>query len=368
VDDGASSARDVLLEVSMPISRLTKLRVASVLAGGVLAAGGGYYAGTWPASSPAEAAATGAPGPPVADDTLRDPLAPDRPPTRDAARQTVDASWVSARPQFQYSRTAAERGGVEPCATQAVDVSALDDWVALSKGRFTAPRDLQLDASGRFDLVLHLHGDEPARRELALSRQPFVLYALSIDPSQSYASLFSGTGLHRALLAELEAKVSQRLGREARVGNVALSAWSAGFAGVGAILAQPDTKADAVILIDGLHAPRDDRFAFEAQLKPFADYAEQAAHGRGFMLVSHSSIDPPGFASTTECAHYLVAKLAGKPEPVSRGDAMGLELVEYFSQQGFHVRGYAGNDKPDHCAQLALLRDVFVALGQRWNR
>jgi hypothetical protein len=32
------------------------------------------------------------------------------------------------------------------------------------------------------------------------------------------------------------------------------------------------------------------------------------------------------------------------------------------------VRGYAGNDKADHCAQIAILRDVYRALGQRWAR
>jgi hypothetical protein len=32
------------------------------------------------------------------------------------------------------------------------------------------------------------------------------------------------------------------------------------------------------------------------------------------------------------------------------------------------VRGYAGNDKADHCAQLALLRDVYAELGRRWSR
>jgi len=86
------------------------------------------------------------------------------------------------------------------------------------------------------------------------------------------------------------------------------------------------------------------------------------------MYVSHSSIDPPGFASTTESSHYLIATLGGKPEAVRRDDAMGLELIEFFSKGDLHVRGYAGNDKADHCAQLALLRDAYVALGRRWNQ
>jgi hypothetical protein len=63
----------------------------------------------------------------------------------------------------------------------------------------------------------------------------------------------------------------------------------------------------------------------------------------------------------------LIASLGGKPQPVRREDRYGLELVEFFSEGAFQVRGYAGNDRADHCAQLAVLRDAFVALGTRWR-
>src|SRR6185369_7802429 len=136
--------------------------------------------------------------------------------------------------------------------------------------------------------------------------------------------------------------------------HLAMSAWSAGFVGIEAALSQPSSKdIDAVILIDGLHAPRGNDLAFKAQMKPFVDFAARAARNERAFFVSHSSIDPPDFASTTECAHYLIASLDAKPQYVRRADRFGLELVEYFSRGDFHVRGYAGNDKVDHCAQLA---------------
>jgi len=108
--------------------------------------------------------------------------------------------------------------------------------------------------------------------------------------------------------------------------------------------------------------------AFEAQLDPFLKYARLAVAGQRFMFISHSSIDPPDFASTTESAHYLMQRLDGRPQAVRRQDAFGLELVELFSRGELHVRGYAGNDKADHCAQLALLRDVYRTLGDRWSK
>jgi hypothetical protein len=295
-------------------------------------------------------------------------LAPSRPTFVDDAPRPRADEWLKARPGFQYSRSSAERGGVAPCASQPVDTSAWEDWAALRGGRFIVPKAFSVDAAGGFDLVIHLHGDEPVRRELIESGQHFVLYTLTLPPTESYAPRFSGTHLFEAIVADLEQALSKRGGSPARARHVALSAWSAGFVGVEAMLTQePSRDVDAVILIDGLHAPRADRAAFETQLKPFVDYAARAAAGERFMVVSHSSIDPPDFASTTESAHYLISTLGGRPEPVRRSDPLGLELVEYFSRGNLHVRGYAGNDKADHCAQLAVLRDAFAALGRRWR-
>jgi hypothetical protein len=298
---------------------------------------------------------------------VADPLSPDRPATLDDEPRSDAGSWVKARPGFQYSRPAAERGGVEPCAIPEGDTSSFSDWAPIGLGKLTAPRSLEFGDAGDFELIIHLNGDVPVRRELIQSGQRFVLYALTLDPSQSYAPVFTGPHVYEAMVSAIEQAMTQRMGKPTHARHVALSAWSAGFVGIEAALAQPQGKdVDAVVLIDGLHAPRGDEAAFKAQLEPFVSYARRAAAGERFMVVSHSSIDPPNFASTTECAHYLIASLGGTPLAVRRADPLGLELVEYYSRGGFQVRGYAGNDKADHCAQLAVLRTVFRALGRRW--
>jgi hypothetical protein len=300
---------------------------------------------------------------------VADPLLDGRPMQIDESRAELPDDWVEARPKFQASRSAAERGGVEPCATQPVDDSGFSPWAPLGRGRYTLPLKDPVSESGDFELVIHLHGQEPVLRELVESQQRFALYTLTLPPQEGYAPLFSGTQLYRRIITDMERVVSERAGKPAHAKRVVLSAWSAGFVGIAAVLAQPDsTDVQAVVLIDGLHAPRSARQAFEAQLQPFVDFAKRAATSQAFIFVSHSSIDPPDFASTTECAHYLIAALGGRPRAVKRSDALGLELVESFTQGDFHVRGYAGNDKPDHCAQLGLLRDVYRVLGERWAR
>jgi hypothetical protein len=88
------------------------------------------------------------------------------------------------------------------------------------------------------------------------------------------------------------------------------------------------------------------------------------------MYVSHSSIMPRGFASTTETANFLIDRVGGRAVRARprKGDPMGLELISLFSRGNFHVRGFSGNGKLDHCAHIGLLRDVLkVHLRPRWN-
>lgn len=351
---------------------MSRVTVAVVVSATVLLAGGAYWnfqlrGRTAPVAAPPAKSARAVPS---ADPrSVVDPVVPGRTATLDETPRPLVGDWLKARPGFQSSRSPAERGGITPCATQPVDASGWEDWAPLGRGRLSMPKNFSPDAAGHFDLVLHLNGEEPVRRELVESGQRFVLYTLTLPPNEGYAPLFSGSHLFERIVGDVEAAVGKRTGKTARVAHVALSAWSAGFVGIEAMLAQsPSRDVDSVILIDGLHAPRNDRLAFEAQLKPFVDYAARAAAGERFMLVSHSSIDPADFASTTESSHYLISTLGGQPTPVRRNDALGLELVEYFTRGNFHVRGYAGNDKADHCAQLALLRDVYRALGDRWSK
>lgn len=297
---------------------------------------------------------------------LADPLARGRAPELDSARPAPSGDWVRARPAeaFQYSLDADVRG-VEPCNSPAT-AEARERLKPLGNGFLYVPEG-SFERNGRFNLIIHLHGQEVVLRELVASGERFVLYTLTSPPEKSYAPAFSGPRILPDLITRIEAEVSERVGRALRAQRVAVSAWSAGFEGVRAILHQPEEpRMDAVLLIDGLHAPRDSE-VFKARMAPFVKFAERASQGERFMAITHSSIPTPSYASSTETAHYLTSALGGKPLAVRRDDGFGLELVESFSKGDLHVRGYAGNDKADHCAQLFLLRNIFGALGKRWK-
>jgi hypothetical protein len=103
-------------------------------------------------------------------------------------------------------------------------------------------------------------------------------------------------------------------------------------------------------------------------LEPFVAFAHAAASRQKLMFLSHSSIQPPGYASTTEVARYLIKKLGGREKAAKRDDVLGLEMYAKFDKGNFHVRGYSGDDKPDHCAHLGLMADIMrTRIEPRWH-
>jgi hypothetical protein len=304
---------------------------------------------------------------PSAPSSVADPLFSGRPALLDDARTPLSPDWAQAPPaaKFQYSRKADERGGVEPCAAPLP--SAATATTPLSRGYLFVPAKQILDERGAFDLVIHLHGESPVRRELVESGQPFVLYTLTLPVGESYAPLFAGSGFLGQLIEEITQVVAKRAGSNAHVGHLTLSAWSAGFEGVRSILFQREAeRVSALLLIDGFHAPRGPN-GLSSHLEPFVRFARRAVQGETWFVITHSSIPTSDYTSTTESAHFLISELGGRPIPVRRDDGFGLELVDFYAAGNLNVRGYAGNDKPDHCAQLFLLRTLFSALHRHFH-
>ena len=298
-----------------------------------------------------------------------DSLAPDRP-ARLAARQRRDEHWVRARiPESQRgSRSLEQRGNVDPCNTSDPGFSKYRPWRRISAtGQVLTPERGATDQSGAFDLVVHFHGHELARKEFVRAAYPFVLLGISRRRGIGYAEIAGAPDALAQLISAAERVVSEQEGRAAHVRHLAVSAWSGGYEPIGMLLSHAGAaRIDGVVLLDGLHAALDLATA-ERQLGPFFGYARRAADGKAFMLVTHSSIEPDGYASSTRTAHQLIAHLDGRPELVTREDTLGMELVELFTLGDFHVRGFSGGREADHCAHLSLLPLALSALAGRWG-
>jgi hypothetical protein len=301
-----------------------------------------------------------------------------------AAERTAGAPAASAAPEATTSEPAAETpaprpakkraGGINPCMTPDPGFGIYDGWQPVSIGHMILPHKGGITKAGGFDLIVHFHGHEPIRKELVKSAKGVVLVGVDLGiGSGAYTAGFSSPHVFTDLIASVEAAVAKHTGKKkAFVRKLALSSWSAGYGAVEQILRQPaGRKVDALVLLDSLHAGYADeqqKTLKTAQIEPFIEFAKRAAAGRAFMFMSHSSIIPPGYASTTEVADYVVSQLHGKPRKAHKKDVLGLEMIERFDRGGFHMRGYEGDDKPDHCAHIGLMKEVVGRhLQPRWK-
>ncbi|MCC6217013.1 MAG: LysM peptidoglycan-binding domain-containing protein [Polyangiaceae bacterium] len=275
-------------------------------------------------------------------------------------------------PETQTQKTAEERG-VNPCNTPDPGWGIYSRWDrSPSMGQMILPRSGGVTRDGRFDVVFHFHGHEPVRKEWVQVMDGAVLVGIDLGiGSGPYASAFSDPAAFERLVKSVEAAVAAKTGKKRAVARkIGLSAWSAGYGAVQEILGQAYGRkhVDAVVLLDGLHCGYSGAGLNGAQLAPFVEFARRAARRQAFMFVSHSSIIPPGYASTTETAAFLAHEVGGAVRRVRGAGPMGMDQITRYSRGSFHVRGYAGNDKMDHCAHIGLFRDVLKHhLKPRWK-
>jgi len=299
---------------------------------------------------------------------------------RDPDPPTAPPKWWMVPPSdaSQTQKNPDARGGVNPCMTKDPGFGIYDGWSrAPSMGQMIIPARGGVTKDGKFDVLFHFHGHEPARKEFVKVMDGAVLVGIDLGiGSGAYSSGFGAPHVFKNLLESVEKGVAVARGiPQAHARKIGLSAWSAGYGAVQMILTQTGGKnIDAVFLLDGLHTgygPGGPGTALEeGTLEPFLEFAKAAKAGKKLMFVSHSSIIPPGYASTTETANWLVLKLGGKTKSQKPKDTglMGLELNSRWDAGNFHMRGYDGNDKMDHCAHLGLLKDALkVHIKPRWN-
>lgn len=286
-------------------------------------------------------------------------------------------AWVRARPEpfTQGERSIGERGGINPCSVPDPGFGTYASWKELPEGgRLLAPASGGLTRSGGFDVMVHFHGRTPARKEWVKVMKGAVLVAFDLGVvSGAYASSFSHPDVFRRLLGHIETAMKAHTGRDdATIRHLGLSAWSAGYGAVGKILSQPlgVEKVDTVLLLDALHSGYAGRWLNTAALEPYVAFATRASKYRALLFVSHSSITPARYASTTETANHLIYELGGTPKPARprAGDPYGLELYRVYSHGEFHVRGFLGSGALDHCAQLGMLaRALKRHVRRRWR-
>ena len=227
-----------------------------------------------------------------------------------------------------------------------------------------------------YDLLVHFHG-APAVVESAFEHSgidgALVIYNLGTG-SGAYEDPYSVPNSYDRMLDSITVAVRELCPAAAQPKRVALSGWSAGY---GAILHIIDrvkdaARVDSVLLADGMHVgfePMAGRNVSAISMAPFTLFADEAIAGRKLFAVTHSTIQTP-YASTTETAEFL---LETEGLPVDRSEAPGprpgMVRTSRADREGFHVIGFAGEDKAAHCDHLFAFGELLLTpLAERWSR
>ena len=189
-----------------------------------------------------------------------------------------------------------------------------------------------------------------------------------------YERAFADPSMLPRLIAAIAEGLGQRLDDPPDIAQPYLSAFSAGYGAVRALLRAEPTVAslDGVILLDGLHTdyvpariPLAEGGRLETtRLDPFLKLARAAIQGTRRFLISHSEIFPGTYASTTETADYLLQRLALTRTPVPKWGPGGMQQLGEVRRGRFIVLGFAGNTAPDHVDHLHALPHFLEMLSK----
>jgi hypothetical protein len=233
----------------------------------------------------------------------------------------------------------------------------------LSLGTLFIPEGLKTDKP--VPLFIHFHSVAWIPEVAASRRQVAVISVQLGTGSAVYAKPFAEPKAFHDLLKEAEDKAGVKFG------VIGLTAWSAGYGAVRAILQDSEAyeRITFVLLIDGMHAGYTDKLEkgiVREHVEIFARFAADAVDGKKQMIVTHSEIVPGSYASTTETADYLLKHLGLRREMGKKGGPMKTVQLSEVKKGGFTLIGYAGNTAADHIDQLHSLPEYLKWV--RWEK
>jgi hypothetical protein len=216
-------------------------------------------------------------------------------------------------------------------------------------------------------LFIHFHGGDWLPEVVAARHGRTAVLTVQLGSGSAvYGKPFADPKRFPDLLAEAETRAGVRFH------PIALTAWSAGYGAVRAILKEPANyeRVRTVMLLDGMHASHaagrapaaGPRPLFADHLAVFVKFARDAAAGRKQMLVTHTEITPGTYASTTETADYVLKALQLERVPLREPGTLPLRPRSEARRGGFVLLGFAGTTAADHVDQLHLLPDYLKML------
>lgn len=208
-----------------------------------------------------------------------------------------------------------------------------------------APVDLLVTPAaverGSCDLLIHFHGAAWIPFQAAGGR-PLCVAAVHLGAGSSvYERPLIEPGAYQRLVGAIEEQTPP-------VRKRYLTAFSAGYGAVRAILRNHAEAVDGVLLLDGLHTGYTEGGDVEAgKMEPFRAFARRAADGGKRFLITHSEIIPGYYASTSETADDI-ARAMGLQRRSGLTRRFGMISTYEASCGNLLILGFRGDAAPDH--------------------
>ncbi len=221
--------------------------------------------------------------------------------------------------------------------------------------------------NGKVDVLIHFHGGTRIMPNTV--DQLRINSAVVLVNYGGFSSVYRKPFEEPDRFANLLLEVMETLQADARfpddvkLGRVVIVSFSAGYGAVREILKTPEyvDRIAGVLMTDSMYASYTgnpaQRHVEPAHVAPFVAYAKRAAADEKVLIVTHTYLQPTGYAGTHETAAHLLAELNLPADPVPQDEAMRddtgpLRMVERTDMAGLHVYGYAGTTGQDHGAHL----------------
>jgi hypothetical protein len=241
---------------------------------------------------------------------------------------------------------------------------------------FIPDRAVSADSADEWTLLVHLFGASYVpMHAVASAPTRYVVAVVNLGAgSSTYERPFTDSAVWVKLVGRVRDEVNTRTQGRVRIERVVVSAFSAGYGGVRALLGNETiaSSISGVILLDGLHTSyvpegrvlADGGALDTTKLAPFLHYAKRAAAGDASLVITHSEIFPGTFASTTETTDWLISAMGLKRTPVIAWGPGGMQQLSEVRSGRLSILGFAGNTGPDHIDHLHGLPE-FLAMMER---
>lgn len=236
------------------------------------------------------------------------------------------------------------------------------------QGKLYVPEKVRNE--NRVRLVIHFHGDcRVAQYAVDQQSEPWVLLHCQWGSgSSAYSRPIQALGA-RVFLDTVLRAVHKAL-PAAQLDGIYLSSWSAGYGAVRSLISDVPAagRIAGILLLDGLHCsyvPEGKLLAEggaidSTQMQAFLDWAKLALADRKSFLITHSSVFPGTYASTTETAEYLLHSLGIARQPFLAEGPVGMQQTSAAGQGKFRVISFAGNSAPDHVDHYHGMKDFLM--------